>query len=322
MTQAILALIFGIIILAISADRFVAGAAVSAKLLGIPPLLVGMLVIGFGSSAPEFVVSVIAASEGNAGLALGNVLGSNISNIALILGITALIKPITVKSSVLRKELPILIFITMITTVLLTVDRTLGRADGWILIGIFLCVMGWTIWVGLRTDKDELGEEMAHALENRLSLPRATLYMVGGLIFLVLSSRLLVWGGVTIAEALGISDVMIGLTVVAIGTSLPELAAAIAAVRHNEHDLALGNVIGSNIFNTTIVIGAAGAIVSTPIDPAMISRDIPIMIGFTFMLFLTCYSLGSQTPRINRGEALVLLSCYFCYNALLISQMI
>ena len=227
MTQAILALIFGIIILAISADRFVAGAAVSAKLLGIPPLLVGMLVIGFGSSAPEFVVSVIAASEGNAGLALGNVLGSNISNIALILGITALIKPITVKSSVLRKELPILIFITMITTVLLTVDRTLGRAD-----------------------------------------------------------------------------------------------AAIAAVRHNEHDLALGNVIGSNIFNTTIVIGAAGAIVSTPIDPAMISRDIPIMIGFTFMLFLTCYSLGSQTPRINRGEALVLLSCYFCYNALLISQMI
>ncbi|MBT4159839.1 MAG: calcium/sodium antiporter [Gammaproteobacteria bacterium] len=321
MTEALLALVLGIVLLAVSADRFVAGAAVTANVLGIPPLLVGMLVIGFGSSMPEFVVSVIAATEGNAGLALGNAFGSNISNVALILGITALITPITVKSTVLTTELPILIFITMICTVLLSVDGVLGRGDGWTLIVIFIFVMGWSIYIGMGTKQDELGTEVEHALKDRLSLPMAVTFMIGGLIFLVISSRLLVWGGVSVAHLLGISDVIIGLTIIAIGTSLPELASSIAAVRHNEHDLAIGNVIGSNMFNTTIVIGTAGAISPTTIEPAMITRDIPIMIGFTFLLFVSCYSLGSSTPRITRGEAVALLICYLGYNTLLFSQM-
>ena len=322
MIPAVLALILGIVLLAVSADRFVAGAAVTARVLGIPPLLVGMLVIGFGSSMPEFVVSVISATEGNGGLALGNAFGSNISNIALILGITAMMKPISVKSSVLRTELPILIFITMIASVLLGVDAELGRFGGWVLIAIFALIMGWSVWVGMNTQRDELGNNMEQALEGRMSLRRAGLYMLVGMIVLILSSRLLVWGGVTIAQALGISDIIIGLTIVAIGTSLPELASAIAAVRHNEHDLALGNVIGSNIFNTTIVIGAAAAISPMEIEPDMISRDLPIMLSFTLLLFVSCYSLGSSKPRISRPEALALLVCYVGYYALLTSEIL
>ena len=321
MTMALLALALGVLLLAFSADRFVTGAAITAKTLGIPPLLVGMLVIGFGSSMPEFVVTVIAATEGNPGLALGNAFGSNISNIALILGVTAILKPVTVRSSVLTTELPILIFVTMILAVLLSIDGQLDRWDGWTLIAIFVLVMGWSIYVGLGTQKDELGDGVEESLKNPMSLRLAVTYMIGGLIFVVISSRILVWGGVTAAQIIGISDVVIGLTIVAIGTSLPELASAIAAVRQGEHDLALGNVIGSNIFNSTLVIGTAGVIAPTIIEAEMIVRDLPIMIAFTFLLFVCCYDLGSSKPRIDRQEAVAFLTCYVGYNLLLFSQM-
>ena len=322
MSLSIAALVFGIVFLALSANKFVEGAAVSASKLGIPPLLVGMLVIGFGSSMPEVVVAVIAARDGNTGLALGNALGSNITNIGLILGVTAMVNPITVKSSVLIRELPILIFITMICTLLLGLNGVLSRTDGWILIATFFVVMTWSIYAGLSTKSDDLAAEVNHSLEDSISLTRAIVYLFVGMILLVISSRVLVWGGVGLARLLGISDLIIGLTIIAIGTSLPELASAIVAVRRNEHDLALGNVIGSNIFNTTIVIGITGVIAPTTIEPVMFVRDIPILIGFTFLLFVACYNFGGRTPIVSRSEAVAFLICYLGYNSLLVSQML
>jgi Ca2+/Na+ antiporter len=209
MLLTVLALIAGIFFLAISADKFVEGASITARELGIPPLLVGMLVIGFGSSMPELVVSVIAARDGNSGLALGNAFGSNVSNIGLILGVTALILPLSVRSSVLTRELPILILVTMLATLLLGLDGVLGRGDGWILIAMFVLVMCWSIYAGLTTKNDELADEVEHSMQDHIPFRRAVFYMIAGLIVLVLSSRLLVWGGVSLAHILGISDLII-----------------------------------------------------------------------------------------------------------------
>ena len=323
MLLAITALIIGTILLAFSADKFVEGAAITTRRLGIPALLVGMLVIGFGSSIPEFVVTVIAATDGNTGLALGNAFGSNIANIGLILGITAILSPISVKSHVLTRELPILVLVTLVCVLLLVVDGVLGTVDGWILIGLFVCVMSWSVIAGLKPQRDELGIEMEEALEldKEISTRRAVIYLVLGLIFLVISSRILVYGGVSLAKLLGISDLIIGLTIVAVGTSLPELAASIAAVRHNEHDLALGNVIGSNLFNTSIVVGTAGAIVPITLEPEMLTRDLPVLISFTFLLYFLCYSFIRRRARVSRVDGIALVACYLAYNAYLVTQM-
>lgn len=324
MLLALTALISGIVLLAASADKFVEGSAITARRLGIPPLLVGMLIIGFGSSLPELVVTMIAASEGNSGLALGNAFGSNISNIGLILGVTAILSPITVRSHVLTRELPILLLVTLVCILLLVSDSILGRPDGWILIGLFVCVMSWSVFAGLKSQRDELAVEVEEALEQDkdISTFKAAVYLVLGLIFLVISSRLLVFGGVALARQLGISDVIIGLTVVAIGTSLPELASAIAAVRRKEHDIALGNVIGSNLFNTSIVIGTAGAIIPTALEIEMITRDIPVLLSFTFLLYFLCSSFVKRTPRVSRNDGIALLVCYLAYNAYLFSQIL
>lgn len=312
----ILALILGIVVLVISADKFVEGAAALAKRLGLPALLIGMLVIGFGSSMPEMVISALSAYGGNPGLALGNAVGSNISNIALILGVTALISPIAVASSVLRRELPYLAIVTVALASLLYLDGTLSRQDGVILMVIFVAIMIWSIYQGLKTESDTLADEVEQQLATPLPFPRALTYTLVGLVFLVLSSRILVWGGVEIATALGVSDLIIGLTIVAIGTSLPELAASIAAVRKGEHDLALGNVIGSNMFNTTIVVGITGLISPTVLEPALLTRDFPVMAILTLALFVMGYNfLNKDNGRINRLEGGLLLFAYFAYNA-------
>lgn len=310
------ALAAGIIILVFSADKFVEGAAVVAKRLGLPPLLIGMLVIGFGSSAPEMVISALASYEGNPNLALGNAFGSNITNIALILGITALISPISVESSVLQRELPLLAVATVAASGLLFHDGSLSRIDGILLIGLFTVIMGWSIVAGLKSNQDHFAETVEQEFSEPMSMSKALIFLVVGLIFLVLSSRLLVWGGVEIAHALGISDLIIGLTIVAIGTSLPELASCIAAVRKNEHDLALGNVIGSNLFNTTIVVGISGTIAPTVVESDLLTRDLPVLAILTAALFIMAYSFkGPGTGRINRREAGLLLVAYVGYNA-------
>ncbi|MBL4680696.1 MAG: calcium/sodium antiporter [Pseudomonadales bacterium] len=315
MLWPLLAVVGGIIMLVYSADKFVEGASATAARFNWPPLLIGMLVIGFGSSMPEMVISALSSLKGNPGLALGNAVGSNITNIALILGLTAMISPLAVCSSVLQRELPFLIAITTLLAVLLYSDGSLDRIDGYILIGTFFCLMAWSIYAGLKTEKDHLGEIMAQELNDVIELKQAILFTALGLLFLVISSQLLVWGGVEIAQYFGISDLIIGLTIVAVGTSLPELASSIAAVRKNEHELALGNIIGSNMFNTTIVLGISATISPSSLENAVLVRDFPVMAALTIALFIMGYSfLRTGKGMINRWEGCVLLLGYIAYN--------
>jgi cation:H+ antiporter len=321
LTLPVIALIVGLIILVWSADRFVDGAAAAAHHAGMPTLLIGMVVIGFGTSAPEMVVSAISSSQGNPGLALGNAYGSNISNIALILGVTALICPINIKSGVLRKELPVLMAVTLLAAGLLF-DLTLSRMDAWILLAVFAVIMGWWIWLGLRSRHDSLEADLDVELEvDPMPLKTSLIWLTVGMIFLVISSRIVVWGAVDIARAFGVSDLIIGLTVVAIGTSLPELASAIAATRKGEHDLALGNVIGSNLFNTLAVVGIAGSIHPLKVGPEVLYRDCLLMGLLTFALFFVGFGVAGQR-RINRIEGFILLLIYLGYSGYLASKVL
>lgn len=316
MLLALVVMIVGLALLTWSAERFIEGAAVTAGQLGMPPMLVGMVIVGFGTSAPELVVSALAASDGNPGIVLGNAYGSNITNIALILGITAVLHPITLHSRVVRKEIPILIGVTALAIFQLW-DREITRLDAWVLLGVFGALMGWSIWEGLRQRSDAWGGETAQELEaHAMPLGRAILWLVVGLVLLIVSSRMLVWGAVEIAHALGVSDLIIGLTIVAVGTSLPELASSIIATRKGEHDIALGNVLGSNLFNTLAVVGLAGAIRPMPVEAAILSRDLPVMMGLTVLLFVLGYGFFGQ-GRINRWEGMAFLAFFAGYTAVL-----
>ena len=318
MLLPILAVIFGLALLVWSADKFVEGAAATANHLGMPVLLIGMVIIGFGTSAPEMVVSALASSQGNPGLALGNAFGSNITNIALILGLTALLAPIAVASQVLKREAPILIAITILVAWPL-VDGVITALEAWILLAVFALYMGWSIYQGMTGKEDTLSTEFDQEIQaHSIPLGRAIMWLVIGLILLIVSSRILVWGAVDIATALGVSDLIIGLTVVAVGTSLPELASAIAAVRKNEHDLALGNVIGSNMFNTLAVVGIAGAIHPIDLEPLVLSRDWLVMAGLTFMLLIFAFRPNKRPNRINRIHGGIFVACYIGYTLYLI----
>jgi cation:H+ antiporter len=321
MILAVVAIAFGLALLVWSAERFVGGSASTARHLGMPPLLIGMVIVGFGTSAPEMVVSALAASQGNPGLALGNAYGSNITNIALILGLTALISPVVVHSQVLRKELPILTAVTALAAYQAW-DGELTRFESLVLLGVFGSLMAWTVWQGLRQKADALGSEMEHELEQQtLPIGRAVLWLVVGLVLLIASSRILVWGAVELAQGFGVSDLIIGLTIVAVGTSLPELASSVIAVRKGEHDMALGNVLGSNLFNTLAVVGIAGTIHPMAVASEVLSRDILVMAGLTVSLFVIGYGLRGP-GRINRLEGAALLACYVGYTAYLATSVI
>ncbi|MBR9827317.1 MAG: calcium/sodium antiporter [Oceanospirillales bacterium] len=318
MLMAILAVIGGLALLVWSADRFIDGAAATAKHAGMPPLLIGMVIIGFGTSAPEMVVSAFASAQGNPNLALGNGYGSNITNIALILGITALLSPIAVHSQILRKELPLLAIITLLAGYQL-MDGQITAIEAWTLLGVFFAIMGWSIMQGMRQRGDALGSDVQQEMDSEPDMPlrSAMFWLLLGLVLLVISSRVLVWGAVDIASAMGVSDLIIGLTVVAIGTSLPELAASIIAVRKNEHDLAIGNVIGSNMFNTLAVVGIAGTIHPMSFSPEVLTRDWVVMAGLTLSLFILGYGFRGQ-GRINRPEGGLLVAIFIAYTAYLI----
>jgi cation:H+ antiporter len=318
MTLAFLAIASGLALLVWSADRFVEGSAATARYFGMPPLLIGMVVVGFGTSAPEMVVSAISALQGNPGIALGNAYGSNIANIGLILGITALISPIAVHSQVLRQELPILLAITALAACQIW-DGELSRTDALVLLAVFGGLMAWTIRQGLRRRADALAAEIEQELEEHaMPIKRACFWLVTGLILLVASSRILVWGAVEVAHGFGVSDLIIGLTIVAIGTSLPELAASVIATRKGEHDIALGNIIGSNIFNTLAVVGIAGAIHPLAVAREVFSRDALFVALLTVSLLVFGY--GFRGPgRINRVEGALLLLSYIGYTTYLVT---
>lgn len=323
MLLAIVAVIVGLAVLVWSADKFVDGAVGVAEFCGMSTLLIGMVVVGFGTSAPELTVSAISASQGNPELALGNAYGSNIANIALILGATALISPILMQRSVLRGDLPILLAVSVISIILVW-DGSVARWNGILLLIVFTAAIAYSIRSELKKAKLEKSESLSgnddSAEPKKVSLGKSVFWLVLGLVLLVVSSRALVWGAVEIARTLGVSDLLIGLTIVAIGTSLPELASSIAAARKGENDLALGNIIGSNLFNTLAVVGLA-AIVSPmdAIEKAVAYRDMPLMIALTVALIVLGFRRKGD-GRLNRIAGAILLAVYVGYLALLIVQ--
>ncbi|NGP53219.1 calcium/sodium antiporter [Thioalkalivibrio sp. XN8] len=321
MTLAFIAVVLCLVLLVWSADRFVEGAASIAHHYDTPPLLIGMVIVGFGTSAPEIMVSILAASQGNPGIALGNAYGSNITNIALVLGATALIAPIAVQSEVLHKELPILMGVTALAAWQLW-DGEITRPEAVGLLAVFVGLMGWAIWQGLKTKADTLGQDIEQELEARaMPVRRAVFWLVVGLALLVVSSRILVWGAVEIAHGFGVSDLIIGLTVIAVGTSLPELAASIIAARKGEHDIALGNIIGSNLFNTLAVVGIAGTIHPLAVGPEVFTRDMMVMASLTLALFLIGYGFRGR-GGINRVAGALLLASYLGYTGYLVREVL
>lgn len=310
------ALIVGLVVLVIAADKFVVGTVSIARKLGVSSLLIGLTIVGLGTSAPEILVSAIASLQGNPGLAVGNALGSNIANIGLILGITALVAPLVFNSQLLKRELPILMIISLICY-LLAFDG-LNVIDGVFMLLMLLMFLIWLIRSAIKDQNkhsldDPLERELINEMPENVSQQKAWTFFVVGLLGLLVSSKLLVWAAVNIAESFGVSDLVIGLTIVALGTSLPELAASITSVLKNESDLAVGNIIGSNIYNLLAVYSLPGLIAPGPIAESVIYRDFPVMLGFTGVLFvLGCDLL--KTGRINRWEGGGLLLAFCSYQ--------
>lgn len=319
MLIALIQIIGGFILLIWAADRLVAGAAATASNLGISPLVIGLTVVGIGTSAPEMVVSAIAALQGNPGLAVGNAIGSNITNIGLVLGVTALIYPLTVESGLLRKEFPILLFIMIMATLLMW-DGMLTQVDGYILLVGLVVLLTYMVVVGMeRGESDPLIQEFEAEIPRDMPMKTAIFWLVIGLILLPLSSAFLVEGAVTVATIYGISSTVIGLTIVAFGTSLPELAASISSALKHEDDIAIGNVIGSNMFNLLGVLGIGAALTPIPLESFILSRDVVVMFGFTLLLFAVAWRLKGA-GRITRYEGLALLILYLVYTGVVIWQ--
>ncbi|MBO7551783.1 MAG: calcium/sodium antiporter [Fibrobacter sp.] len=331
MLLPIVAVVLGLAVLVWSADKFVDGAVGVARFFGMSTLLIGMVIVGFGTSAPEMVVSALSAMENAPELALGNAYGSNIANIALILGVTALISPVIVKRDALKRDVPILIGVTVVA-IIEAADGSISRMDGVVLLLLFAGIMGFNIWSELRAKKKASAQEMVADdgdESGKASLPKSVAWLLLGLTLLVLSSRCLVWGAVSIAQALGVSDLLIGLTIVAVGTSLPELASSIAAARKGENDLAFGNIVGSNLFNTLTVVGIASTISPMhTVDPLVFSRDLPVVAVLTVLLLLFGLPVrkkrldanGLRIGRINRLEGSTFLAIYVGYIGFLIAQ--
>jgi len=299
------------------ADRFVAGAAGMARTLNVSPLIIGLVIVGFGTSAPEMLVAGVAGWEGNTGLAIGNSLGSNITNIALVLGLTALLYPLTVHSDLLKREFPAL-FIIMAFVLILFIDGELGLIDGYLLLAGMACFVGWMIYLGKQSkDGDPIEQEFDEEIPDPLPIGKALFWVLIGLIVLLIGARAVVWGAVGIAQSFGVSDLIIGLTIVAIGTSLPELATTIMSAKKGEDDIAIGNIIGSNMFNLLGVLGIPAVIHPTVFESSVLTRDMPVMIALTIALYIMSKGSIGKLGKINRYEGVCLLSTYIAYLGLL-----
>lgn len=285
------------------------GAAAMARNFGVSALVIGLTIVGFGTSAPELLVSAVAAATGSAELCVGNAIGSNITNISLVLGAAAMVAPMNVKGTVLRRELPVLVACMLLATGLM-LDGNLGRIDGVVLAVGLVVMMGWVVWLGMRSEDPD--EHDPDAIPEDLSNAKAVLWVALGLTLLLGSARLLVWGAVEVASALGVDELVIGLSVVAVGTSLPELAASVMAARRGEHDLAVGNVIGSNMFNTLGVLALPGIIAPADLDVYVLRRDLPVMFGVTLLFFLMA-RFFLRPSHISRLEGGVLALAFVGY---------
>ena len=319
MWVSIAAVVAGLALLVWSADRFIFGAAQTAVHMKVPPILIGLTIVSIGTSAPEALVALSAALQDNPGLAIGNVYGSNIANIALVLGVTVLVTPLAVKSVTLRRELPILLLINVLVIALMF-DGTLGQIDGIILLVAMVIVMSVLVRLSHKASAtDPIKTEFDEEIKEEGSLAKALVWLVVGLLILVGSAKLLVWGAVNIAIALGVSDLVIGLTIVAIGTSLPELAASITGALKGEDDLAIGNIVGSNIFNFLLVLAMPALFAPGTYAKEVLYRDAPITLALTVALFLM--AIGLRKPGyIMRWEGGLLFGAFIAYMVLLYYQ--
>lgn len=314
MLSPLIAIIIGFAVLAWGADRLVVGAAGTARNLGFSPLFVGLTVVALGTSAPEMIVSAIAAWNGNPGLAVGNALGSNITNSALVLGAAALVAPLQFSSPALRREFPVLLVIMAAAWWLLR-DGDLGRADGWLLVAGVVPLLWWMVLIGREGDSP-LAEAAEEAIPGSITLQRSLLWLFVGVVVLLVSSRVVVWGALGLAEHFGLDDTVVGLSIVAIGTSLPELAASVVGASRGEHEIAVGNVLGSNMFNLLVVLGLPGIIAPGAINDAVMSRDFPVMVGITLAL-MAFAMLRRGPPRLGRVPGALLVLGFCAYMALL-----
>ncbi len=310
------AVLVGLALLVWGSDRFVFGASATARNLGVSPLVIGLTIVGVGTSAPEMLVSATAALQGNPGVSIGNALGSNIANIGLVLGVTALVHGVLVRSRIFRLEFPVMFGVMAFAWVLLG-DGLLDRSDGLVLSLAFVILLLFMLAIAVRARRsDPLRREFAKEIPTDVSTAKALLWFVVGLATLLLGSQAMVWGAVSIARSFDVSDLLIGLTVVAVGTSLPELATSITSVLKNEPDIAVGNVIGSNMFNLLPVLAIPGLIAPTAVPPEALQRDFPVML--TLSVALVVMSWGFRGPgRIARWEGGVLLLAFIGYQGLL-----
>jgi len=317
MLTASVILIISFAVLVWSADKFVYGASGLARNIGVSPMIIGLTIVAMGSSAPEIMVSANAALAGATDTSVGNAIGSNITNILLVLGLTTLVKPVSVSSTTLHRELPILLAFTLISWWILS-DDYLSLYEATFLFAGFFGFIGFLIYLA-KTNTGEIDPLLAESEEEiptDLPTGKAVFWVIAGLIMLPLSSHFLVENAVVIAQYFGISELVIGLTIIALGTSLPELAASVAGVLKGEDDLAIGNVIGSNIFNILAVLGIGGLINPSQIDPAAADRDVYVMIVATIAIFLMAMSFN-KTRRINRVEGGLLLAGFIAYQFVL-----
>ena len=323
MWLAVITVLIGLAILVWSADMFIDGATTLANSLGVPSFLIGVVILGLGTSAPEMVVSVLAALEGSPELALGNAYGSNIMNIALVLGTTALISPIIIHKSIVKRDLPLLLVITILAAWQLR-DGQLSQSDGIILLLGLAAVLIFQIVMNLRSSRQEdkkIASKNNEHSENKdrqsAGIFRGLASLIIGMSILILSSRAIVWGAVELATFWGLSELIIGLTVVAVGTSLPELVASLSAARKGEHDMALGNIIGSNTFNTLGVVGLAALIAPIRADPIILTRDVLAMALLTLLLVVLCVFAYIKKRSFGRTSGAILLLFFIGYSILL-----
>jgi cation:H+ antiporter len=309
----------GLVLLIWGADRFVHGAAATARNLGVAPLLIGLTVVAFATSAPEILVSIDASLRGQPGLAYGNAIGSNIVNIGLVLGAVALIRPIQLRSATLRREMPALLAVSLLT-VSLFLDSYLSRVDGIVMLTGLVIVMIWLARLGMRSaPTDPIKADFEAEIPKDVSMPIALFWLAAGLGTLLLGAHLLVGGSLEIARALGVSEVVIGILLVAFGTSLPELAVSLVSAMKGEYGLAIGNIVGSNIFNLLAVIGVAATIAPSSMAPSVLSLHIFVMVAFTLVLFAMTYDYDGKS-ELSRIEGAALLIAFIAYDTYVVLQ--
>jgi cation:H+ antiporter len=311
--------IVGLLLLIWGADRFVHGAAATARNLGVAPLLIGLTIVALATSAPEILVSLVAALQGEPDLAVGNAIGSNIANIGLVLGIVTILRPVELKSATLRREMPALLAVSLLT-VSLFLDSYLSHVDGLVLLAGLVIVMIWLTRLGIRSSAtDPLQAEFDAEIPKHMSMRVALFWLLVGVATLLLGAKLMVDGAVDIAAALGVSEVVIGITMVAIATSIPELAVSAVSAFRGEYGLAIGNIVGSNIFNLLAVIGVAASIQPAALPPSVLSLHLFVMVAFTLVLFAMTYEYEGR-GQITRLEGVALISAYIAYQAYVVVQ--